>query len=574
MSTPHRCSKTSINTQVKVSTLPEKGRHWIQQVADEVEAYVDLAKPPAEPIVCASGISPSGPIHVGNLREVMTVHLIAEELRSRGRQVDHVHSWDDYDRLRKVPNGIPLEFEAQIGRPLAQIPDPFGEHDSFASRFISEFESALSHLAIRPRYVRQSQAYTSGAYTPLILRAMEKRLEIFDILREYQTRAPQDDADAEVSRRSDYFPFKVYCEDCGRDTTQLDRYSEETSELSYHCLFRPYAGSFVLRDRVAGKPPWKVDWPLRWFHERVDFEPGGLDHAAPGSSYTVGQRIVSTVFGGRAPKFIGYAFVGMAGRSKMSSSTGATATPRAALDILEPAILRWLYIRRQPSQQFDINFGHEVWRLYDEWDSFVKRVTSGNASETDNYTYAMCIGTSAGRVEQSDIPVPFRIIASGADITQGNRQQLLRIVNAHLQAPWDNDEQLERSVEPRLSCAINWAVRYQPEDERTAIRTEFDTATFQRLPDSHRQGIELLLHRLDSDWTLHGLSTLIYGIPKLLVGRSEDAEPDDVIREAQRSFFRSLYELICGKDTGPRLPTLFLSIGREKVHQLLAPHSE
>ncbi|MGH2364163.1 MAG: lysine--tRNA ligase [Chloroflexota bacterium] len=554
--------------------MPEKGRHWIQQAADEVEAYVDLAKPSGEPIVCASGISPSGPVHVGNLREVMTVHLIAEELRRRGRHVDHVHSWDDYDRLRKVPQGIPPEFEEHIGRPLSQVPDPLGEYDSFASRFISEFESALSRLAIHPRYVRQSEAYKSGVYTPLVLRAMERRLEIFDILREYQTRNPQTDVDTDISRRSEYFPFKVYCQDCGRDTTQVDRYSEQTSELSYRCLFRPYSGSFVLRNRVEGKPPWKVDWPLRWSHERVDFEPGGLDHAAPGSSYTVGQRIVSTVFGGRAPKFIGYAFVGMAGRSKMSSSAGAVATPRAALDILEPAILRWLYIRRQPAQQFDINFGHEVWRLYDEWDAFVNRVRAGSGSEVDTYTYSMCLETSAGRIEQSEIPVPFRVMASSADITQGNRQQLLRIVNAHLQTPWDSDEQLERNIEPRLSCAINWAVLYQPEDERTAIRAEFDPEAFGRLPDSHRYGIELLRDRLDSEWTLQGLSGLIYGIPKLLVGRTQDAEPDDVIREAQRSFFRSLYELICGKDTGPRLPTLFLSIGRDKVHQLLTPQSE
>ncbi len=39
---------------------------------------------PARVITVASGLSPSGPIHLGNLREVMTPHLVADEIRRRG----------------------------------------------------------------------------------------------------------------------------------------------------------------------------------------------------------------------------------------------------------------------------------------------------------------------------------------------------------------------------------------------------------------------------------------------------------------------------------------------------------
>ena len=98
------------------------------------------------------------------------------------------------------------------------------------------------------------------------------------------------------------------------------------------------------------------------YSEGVDFEPGGEDHAAPGSSFTVGKQIAPEIFGGRAPSFTEYSFVGMAGRTKISSSAGTNATPQVALDILEPCILRWLYIRRQVKQKFDINFGQQVVR--------------------------------------------------------------------------------------------------------------------------------------------------------------------------------------------------------------------
>jgi len=47
---------------------------WITRIADRVEANVRQTKGEQATIVCASGISPSGPVHLGNLREVMTVH--------------------------------------------------------------------------------------------------------------------------------------------------------------------------------------------------------------------------------------------------------------------------------------------------------------------------------------------------------------------------------------------------------------------------------------------------------------------------------------------------------------------
>ena len=46
---------------------------WVSRLADEVIAAADARG--IDHIVCASGLSPSGPIHLGNLREVMVPHL-------------------------------------------------------------------------------------------------------------------------------------------------------------------------------------------------------------------------------------------------------------------------------------------------------------------------------------------------------------------------------------------------------------------------------------------------------------------------------------------------------------------
>src|SRR5258708_34163731 len=101
--------------------MAETELSWVRRAAD---ALISHARRHHEnTIVCASGISPSGPIHLGNLREVMTAHFVSEEVKSRGYDAVHLHSWDDYDRLRKVVAGLDEGLAEHIGRPLAAVPD-------------------------------------------------------------------------------------------------------------------------------------------------------------------------------------------------------------------------------------------------------------------------------------------------------------------------------------------------------------------------------------------------------------------------------------------------------------------
>ncbi len=109
---------------------------WVSRFADEVIEESERRAPgtvtsvaDAPVVVVASGLSPSGPIHLGNLREVMTPHLVADEIRRRGYQVRHLISWDDYDRYRKVPAGVAGVDESwaeHIGKPLTSVPAPKG----------------------------------------------------------------------------------------------------------------------------------------------------------------------------------------------------------------------------------------------------------------------------------------------------------------------------------------------------------------------------------------------------------------------------------------------------------------
>ena len=350
----------------------KKNADWLEAIAVATETHAAAYKSSGEPLVCASGISPSGSIHLGNLREAMTTHLVAEELRRRGNEVVHVHSWDDFDRFRKVPAGAPQWLEEYLGKPLCDVPDPGDAYPSWAARHMAEFQQACEQMGISARWTRQSEMYRKGAYRESVHAALRDRLAIFDILARYQTESRQQVPLEE--RRRTFWPYRVYCPVSGTDATTVLDYEAETRVLTYRSDADGETRTVCLHTDFNGKLVWKVDWPMRWAYERVDFEPGGEDHSSPGSSFTVGKDIVRT-FDWQAPSYAGYGFVGLSGSTKMSSSAGQAPTPGFALKVMEPALLRWLYLRRPPMTKFTIHFGSDIWRQYDEWDAYRRNVT-------------------------------------------------------------------------------------------------------------------------------------------------------------------------------------------------------
>lgn len=545
---------------------------WIGKAADAVQARMAREedkgrRAPGETIVCASGISPSGPIHLGNLRELMTTHLVSEELKRRGCVAEHVHSWDDYDRFRKVPAGVPDSYAEHIGKPLAEVPDPWGEFDSYGSRWIAQFTGAVEQLGVRCRWVRQSECYPTGRYRSHMRTAMERRHEIFDILSRYQTEKLQTVSIEE--RRANYWPLKVFCPETRRDTTKVLDFDASTGEVLYHSEgVGERRFNLDTDETLHCKLVWKVDWPMRWMVERVVFEPGGADHGSPGSSYTVGRELCPKIFGWSAPGFVQYAFVGAAGRTKMSSSEGGGFTPGFALRFIEPSILRWMYLRRAPKKEFAIDFGAEIWRTYDEYDNLVSRQGTPKVRPNDAHELYHSQTTSAGSLPTPDVRVPFRVIASAADMTNGNVDQILRVVRDHLEDP---PEDLADRIQPRLDCALGWAIHCLPEDERLKVREVPSLDAWNALHEDVQAAIGRLVEGLEQSWGLAKLTTLIYGVAKQVRGLPIDAKPDAELKAFQRQVFIGVYGLLLGTDTGPRLPTLILSLGLERVRTLLRP---
>jgi len=568
---------------------------WVSRFADEVIAEAER-RAPGKPIVCASGLSPSGPIHLGNLREVMTPHLVADEIRRRGFACVHIVSWDDYDRYRKVPAGIDPSWSEHIGKPLTSVPAPPGSpHPNWAEHFKAPMIEALGAMGIEFDGISQTEKYTSGAYREQILHAMRHREQIDAVLDRYRTKdkagakdtkkqqqkqqKPVDEAELEAAEGSGaaaeddgsaggagYYPYKPYCSVCERDLTTVTSYDDETTELAYTCACG-HGETVLLSEHDRGKLVWKVDWPMRWAYEGVVFEPSGVDHSSPGSSYVVGGQIVREVFGGDQPIGPMYAFVGISGMAKMSSSKGGVPTPADALEIMEAPLLRWLYARRRPNQSFKIAFDQEIQRTYDEWDALERKIGDGSAQPADAAAHSRATRTAGGELPRTPRPLPYRMLASVVDITTGHDEQTLRILGELDPA---NPVKSLDETRPRLDRAERWITTQVPAEQRTRVRDEPDTELLASLGETERESLRLLLDGLDEHWSLDGLTTLVYGVPKLQAGLAADAKPTPELKVAQRTFFALLYRLLVGRDTGPRLPTLLLAVGADRVRKLLA----
>ncbi len=527
--------------------------HW----ADKAAAKTVAAHPDAELFTVAAGITPSGVVHVGNFREVMTVELVARALRDQGKQVRFIYSWDDFDVFRKVPVGMPQPemLEENLRRSIVDVPDPFGEHDSYASHNIAVFETDLGRLGIRPEFIRQSGRYRSGDYADGIKTALEHRGEIRRILDAYRrTPLPED-----------WLPIAGFCAACHRDN--LDLHWERGYDVSYRCGECGHEQTVDLREGGNIKLLWRIDWPMRWAHEQVLFEPGGKDHSSSGGSYDTGKQIAREVYAFDAPQYVAYDFVRIKGAGgKISSSEGNAVTLDRCLEVYEPEVLRWLFVGYRANVEFQISFDDDVVKTYADYDKLVAQAHQPDTGGKSDAKRARArrqlqLASLDHRVSQPGTEAPwvpgFKPLA---EVVQSYAGDLKRTLEFFEKSGRIDGANARECLLRRAECARNWLERYAPEERRFAIRSEPKRV---ELDDEQRVVLARLVAALDEN-PGYDEQTLIPYLKTLC---------DDVELTPQQ-FFPVAYDLLIDREKGPRLTTLLATIGRDRALALLRPTLE
>jgi lysyl-tRNA synthetase class 1 len=523
---------------------------WIGKITDKVMAEF----PDQELYTCAAGISPSGIVHFGNLRDVATAYAVMRELQARGKKARLLFSWDDYDRFRKVPANVPASFKEHIGKPLTSVPDPFGQEPSYARHFEVEFEQAMKALGIELDYRYQTKEYTSGRYAEKIAFVLQNREAANDILLQFMTdKSNQEKGIDPAEFRRTNSPLAIYSRFTGTDATELVSYDGGTL-LTYRCKATSQQEQIDFKETPIVKLQWKLDWPMRWGEEQVHFEPSGKDHMTPGGSYDVSSTVSRQLFKRPPPIPQIYEFVGIQGMGgKMSGSKGNALSPATLLEIYEPAMLKWLYMRRAPTQSFNLAFDTEVYRQYDEFD---RECTSLNKGEATPARQKILQFSGVEKSEQT--PLPFKQAVALGQITQWQSQRLIELAEKS-DLPCS-----AASVASRLPRARAWLESYNP-DEIIRLRDAVNGDYAGTMDGKRRdQIVQLRVFLTGSVADIAALDERLYGIPK------DPTLDDKAMKAAQRAFFKDVYNLLVSKDAGPRLSTFLWAIDRPTVLKLLA----
>ncbi len=541
----------SSTASVLSESAPDAGDGlWVGKVTDKVLAEF----PSVDCYTCAAGISPSGIVHFGNFRDVMTSLAVVQELVTRGKKARLLFSWDDYDRFRKVPVGVDPSFGKYIGMPLTDVPDPDGKYPSYARKFEVEFEESMKELEIPLDYRYQTKEYKSGRYADQIAFVLQNREKAADIQLQFKTDKGNQEKgiDPEEYRRT-YFPVTVYSRFSGTDKVQVLSYDGGT-KLTYRCLVTDKVEQIDFKETPVVKLPWKLDWPMRWGEEGVNFEPGGKDHATPGGSYDVSATVAREMFGRKPPVFQGYQFVGIQGvkGGKMSGSKGGAVSPAMLLEIYEPALLKWLYMRKSPMQSFNLAFDTEVYRQYDEFDREGAAFKAGTASPARQKILQF-----SGVKKDAEAPIALKQAVALGQITQWQADKL------HELAEKSGIPGSLESIRVRMPKAKAWLNTYNPE-EIIALRDAPHAEYAATMDDKRRMQIGNLRDFLKGDIaSIKVLEEMVYNIPK------DPALNEKETKVAQRGFFKDVYNLLIGKDAGPRLSTFLWAIDRKQVLRLL-----
>ena len=532
--------------------------HW----ADETAAKVIREKGDKDLYTCASGITPSGTVHIGNFREIISVELVVRALRALGKKVRFIYSWDDYDVFRKVPENMPKRDELQkyLRFPITMVPDPWERNESYARHHEVDVETALPLVGITPEYLYQAENYRASKYAAGIRKALEKREVLKNILDKFR--------DEEHKIQGDWWPVSVFCDKCNRDETGIDSWNGEW-ELSYHCEACGNKETVDLRNTGAVKLVWRVDWPMRWDYEKVDFEPAGKDHHSSGGSFDTARHTCKEVYGWDAPVTFRYDFIGIKGTpGKMSSSKGKVIDLPDVLKVYTPEVARYLFAGTKPGSEFTISFDLDVIKIYEDYDK-TERIAWKLEAAKDESTYLWqkrIYEFSQVNTDENGKPampgaapyqIPFRHLCNLIQIADGDIDKALANLGDDTAVP--NETQLQ-ALGRRAICAKYWIDECAPEDFRFKLKSSGEEPSSQ-LSAAEREAVAALrdkvIARVETFTDDKSCAEAIYRI----------AEEQNMEAKA---LFRTAYQALIGKDQGPRLANFLRSIGKERLLGILA----
>ena len=519
--------------------LMTKAKAWPFEQAREIAKRLMIEKKRGidrgdRPVLFETGYGPSGLPHIGTFGEVARTTMVRKafiELTGGKVATKMICFSDDMDGFRKVPDNMPNQdmLTEHLGKPLSDVPDPFGTHDSYAAHNNAMLRDFLDSFGFEYEFYSATDEYRSGRFDDALMSAARNFDKIMGVM--LPTLGEE--------RQATYSPFLPISPTTGRVLyVPMKNVNAETGEIT----FDDEDGSEVTMAVTGGnvKMQWKPDFGMRWAALGVDFEMFGKDHQANAGVYSK----ISKILGATPPvQYVYELFLDEKGE-KISKSKGNGIAVEDWLKYAMPESLA-LYNYTKP---------RTAKRLF--FDVIPKA--------TDEYFQHLA--AYPGQTQEQKISNPVWYIHGGnppQDIPPVSFSLLLNLVSAanasNKDILWGFIESYAEGASPESSPVLDdlceYAVRYYhdfvkptkqyraPNDQESAAMTDLAGRLRAVTGSDRTDGAEL--------------QTLIFSVGK------------DHNFENLRDWFKAIYEVCLGQSQGPRFGSFVAIYGPDKTADMI-----
>ena len=514
-----------------------------------------LERMPKPEVVFETGYGPSGLPHIGTFGEVARTTMVRHAFRVlTGDSVKTrlIAFSDDMDGLRKTPDNIPNRemVSRHLGKPLTQVPDPFGEYPSFAAHNNARLRSFLDQFGFDYEFMSSTEAYRSGRFDAALIRA----LEAFDEIQAIMLPSLREE------RAATYSPFLPI--------------HPATGVVMQAPVIAHDAKAGVIRWRdpdtneefetpVTGgrcKLQWKPDWAMRWLALGVDYEMAGKDLI---DSVKLSSRIARAL-GAEPPAGFNYELFLDENGQKISKSKGngltieewltyaspeslslfmfqkPSAAKRLYFDVIPRTVDDYLgFLEAYPDQPWKERLGNPVWHIHSGEPPAAETLAHGDGQTT--VSFAMLLNLAA--VANSDNPL----------VLWGFLRRY---------APSASPEN-----HPRLDRLVRYAVAYFRDFVAPKKRYRLADEVEREALLAVKAKLEAMPAGASAEAIQHALYDIARPIPRYqdMKAKGATAERPGVSND----FFNMVYAVLLGEERGPRLGSFIALYGLQETRALI-----
>jgi lysyl-tRNA synthetase class 1 len=484
------------------------------------------------PVIFETGYGPSGLPHIGTFNEVARTTFVrqAYEELTGGAPTRLIAFSDDMDGLRKVPENVPNQamLTEYLGKPLTQIPDPFGEYESFAHHNNAMLRRFLDRYGFDYEFLSATDCYTSGRFDDVL----RKVLRGFDAIMGVMLPTLRED------RRKTYSPVLPISPASGRVLQVPVEVIDAEAGL---IAFDDEDGSRVQQSAFGGaaKLQWKVDWAARWAALGVDYEMAGKDLI----DSVIQSGKIARILGARPPEGFNYEMFLDEKGEKISKSKGNGLSLEEWLRYgSEPSLA--FYIYREPKRAKSLHIG-VIPRAVDEYWQFRGNYPGQPVEQKLGNPVHHIHG---GKVPTEELPLTYGLLLNLVSLPGvADKETAWRFVQRY--APGTSPES-----DPELDELIGLAVNYARDFVAPSLKRRTPTQTeAEALRD-----LDAELAKLSADASAEDIQTQVFEVGK--------RHPFENLR----AWFQALYETLLGSSQGPRMGSFIALYGIENSRRLIA----